>query len=336
MFTASDLIYHPTVPILEAEDAAEVGRVRLLSDLITPLVGPIFPNEEEAWGAGGRPPRSSPLPSGLDLSQVHTVLDVGCGQGDWALEVAFAHPELEVAGIDASRVLIDTANRHACDQRLTNASFGLVDFTQPPFDFSEATFDLVTASFLRSRLEEAQFPPLLAECARILKPGGWMRLVECASGRCSSAAIEQLSLFYWQATRRAGLHPIPAHRAHDLDGKGAERIMLTEAELEVCAAYRHRLSFSLEEEAYASMRLVMALFFEETKPFVLRMQVTDEATFTELVEQAAREIRLPGFWGHWHLLVLWACKRRAVEQGEQATVKRREQTGGNHVDDTTC
>jgi SAM-dependent methyltransferase len=345
MFTASDLIYPVTVPILEAEDAAEVGRQRLLSDLITPLVGRIFPEEEAqacAWEREGksqaRPQKrvSGPvLPSGLDLSGVHTVLEVGCGQGDWVLDLAFAHPELEIAGIDASRLLIDTGNLHACDQMLTNASFGLVDLVQPPFDFSDESFDLITASFLSSRLEEAQFPPLLSECARLLKPGGWMRLVECEAGHCSSPAIEHLSLLYAQAIQRAGLHPIPANRAHDLDGKGALRLLLTEAGLEVCAAPRRRLSFALQEEAYASMRLLIALFFEEIKPFVLRMQVAEEATFSDLVEQAAREIRLPSFKGIWHLLVLWARKSEPVEHPERATTKKAEQTGGRDVDFAT-
>ncbi len=289
MLTASDFIGNGRVPIIEAEDAAELVRQRLLADLLTPLLADL-------------------LPEGADLSALRHVLELGCGQGEWALALAEAHPDLEVAGVDASRALVALASSHACDALLYNASFGVADLTCPPFDFSDASFDLVTASFLRSRLEEAQFPPLLAECHRLLKPGGWLRLVECEAGWTSSAAIATLSRYYAEAIARAGLHPIAANRAHDLDGRGALRTMLKEAGVEVCAAHRYRLCFSACEEAYAPMRQVISLFFDLIQPFVLRMGVLSEEEFSQLVRQAGCEIRLPFFEGHWHLLTLWGRK----------------------------
>jgi ubiquinone/menaquinone biosynthesis C-methylase UbiE len=312
MFTASDFIGNRRVPIINAEEVVEVVRQRLLSDLITPLVSDL-------------------LPEGADLSSLHNVLEVACGQGLFVLDLAYEHPELEVAGIDSAASLISDANTQACDQQLTNASFGVVDLTCPPFDFSDATFDLITASFLCSRLEEAEFPPLLSECHRLLKPGGWLRLMECEAGWSSSAAIETLSGHYAQALTRAGLHPIPANRMHDLDGKGAMRSMLAQAGFQVYAAYRYRLSFSAYEEAYASMRQVISVFFELIQPFVLRMQVTSEEAYCELVRQAACEIRLPFFEGHWHLLALWGHKGEAREPAVQAVAALgKVQEGGVH------
>src|SRR5713226_4502678 len=41
-----------------------------------------------------------------DTSGLHNVLDVACGPGGWVLDVAFAHPEIEVAGIDISKTMI--------------------------------------------------------------------------------------------------------------------------------------------------------------------------------------------------------------------------------------
>jgi ubiquinone/menaquinone biosynthesis C-methylase UbiE len=308
MFTASDFIGNGRVPIINAEDVVEVVRQRLLCDLITPVVSDL-------------------LPEGAALSGRHQVLEVACGQGLFVLDLAYAHPELEVAGIDSSASLISAASAQACDQQLTNASFGVVDLTCPPFDFSEATFDLVTASFLRSRLEEAEFPPLLSECHRLLKPGGWLRLVECEAGWSSSAALETLSRYYAQALARAGLRPIPANRAHDLDGKGAMRQMLTQAGFAVCAAYRYRLSFSAYEDAYAAMRQVISVFFELIQPFVLRMEVVSEEAYRELVWQAGCEMRLPFFEGHWHLLSLWGCKGAMRAQAAQAGMAGREEGG---------
>jgi SAM-dependent methyltransferase len=302
MFTPSDLMYHPVIPIIDAEVAAEIVRQRLIADLVTPLVGTLF-SDEGAAGSG--------VPPGLDVSSVRTVLDVGCGQGEWALELAYMHPELEVAGIDAVRGLIDTANRRACDQMLTNASFGLVDFTCPPFDLSEESCDLVTATFLRCRLEAAQWPPLLQECHRLLQPGGLLRLVECELGQSSSPALEQLSEHYRQAIKRAGLHPILPGHAFEPNARSVLRAMLSDAGLPVCAESRVTLDFSASQaQNYAAMRQVIAAFVELVRPFVLRMGTVSEAEYARLVEQARWEIGSPLFCGRWHLFILWAGKER--------------------------
>ncbi len=156
--------------------------------------------------------------------------------------------------------------------------------------------------------------------------------MECEAGWSSSLALETLSRHYAQAIARAGLRPIPANRAHDLDGKGALRTMLKEAGFSVWAAHRHRLSFSpYEEEAYVPMRQVISVFLDLIEPFVLRMGVTSEEAYRELVRQAACEIRLPFFEGHWHLLVLWGRKGAASEQRAQAGVAvEKVQEGGAH------
>jgi ubiquinone/menaquinone biosynthesis C-methylase UbiE len=315
MFTASDFIGNRRVPIINAEEVVEVVRKRLLCDLICPLVAAL-------------------LPEGADLSGLHQVLEVACGQGLFVLDLAYAHPELEVAGIESAASLIADANAQACDQQLPNASLGVVDLTCPPFDFSDASFDLVTASFLCSRLEEAEFPPLLSESHRLLRPGGWLRLVECEAGWSSSAAIETLSGYYAQAIARAGLRPIPANRMHDLDGKGALRQMLKAAGFQVRAAHRHRLSFSADEEAYAAMRQVISVFLDLIQPFVLRMGVVSEEAYRELVRQAGCEMRLPFFEGHWHLLTLWGQKGQAREPEAQAVAVGK-QEGGVHGESVT-
>jgi ubiquinone/menaquinone biosynthesis C-methylase UbiE len=294
MFTASDFVYHPSIPIIDPESAAELVRRRMLLDLLDPLLARLLPEGEE------------------DISSLRYVLDLGCGQGDWALDLAYEREELEVAGVDPSPELIALANRKARDQMLTNASFGVVDLTCAPFDFSPESVDFINAAFLCSRLEERQWPTLLYECRQILKPGGMIRLVECESGLCSSQAIEKLSTLYVEALGRAGITPIPANRAHDLDGKGTLRAMLKEAGLEVVATSRDTLDFSICEDAYPLMRTIITVFFELVQPFVLSMQVASEAEYARLVEQAAQEIRQHTFEGRWHLLTMWASKQKGV------------------------
>jgi SAM-dependent methyltransferase len=310
MITASTLIWSQTVPIIDGHDEVEVARERIFLDLIRPLVGDL-------------------LPQGQDLCHLSAVLELACGQGRLVQDLAYDYPDLEVAGVDLSPSLIATNSAQAKDQMLLNASFGVVDLRRPPFDFSEASFDLITATFLQRCLEEADFPPLLRECHRLLRPGGLLRLVECEAGRCTSQAIEELSLRYEEAIQRTGLHPIPANRAHDLSNDGALRKMLAEANLPVRAVRRVTLDFSASQPAHARMQEVILVFFELVKPHLVRMQVLSEAEYAALMRQAACEMSMRGFQGRWHFLMLWGHKSVASEPAAQAVGAGREE-GGAH------
>src|SRR5947199_4835220 len=79
-----------------------------------------------------------------DFSGIHRILDMACGPGGWALEIAYTHPEIEVVGFDISQAMIDYARARAQVQGLDNASFYVMDATKP-LDFPESSFDLVNA-----------------------------------------------------------------------------------------------------------------------------------------------------------------------------------------------
>src|SRR5215472_1242538 len=77
-----------------------------------------------------------------DVSGLHDILDIACGPGGWVLDMAYAYPRVEVMGIDISQQMIDYANMQAQAQRFNNASFRVMDVTQP-LDFPDNSFDLV-------------------------------------------------------------------------------------------------------------------------------------------------------------------------------------------------
>ena len=109
--------------------------------------------------------------AGLDPSTFQRLLDLGCGPGGWVLDVAFAYPGMEVAGVDISKTMIEYANARARSQQLSNTSFGLMDITKP-LDFGDDSFDLVNTRFLFAALRRDAWPSFIAECMRILRPGG--------------------------------------------------------------------------------------------------------------------------------------------------------------------
>src|SRR2546423_1391051 len=111
------------------------------------------------------------------IASMHNILDLACGPGGWVLDVAFDHPDIEVAGVDISHTMIDYAYARARTQQRPNATFGIMDINQP-LDFSDHSFDLVNARFINGVLRRETWKPFIAECTRILRPDGVLRLTE--------------------------------------------------------------------------------------------------------------------------------------------------------------
>jgi ubiquinone/menaquinone biosynthesis C-methylase UbiE len=116
-----------------------------------------------------------PLSGVTDPFRRQNIVDLGCGPGSWALDVAFELPHAEIEGVDISRIMVDYANARARTQQLPNASFGVMDLTRPP-EFPDASFDLASARLLFAVLKRNAWLLFLTECRRVLRSGGLLRL----------------------------------------------------------------------------------------------------------------------------------------------------------------
>jgi 27-O-demethylrifamycin SV methyltransferase len=115
----------------------------------------------------GRMLAGAKLEPGLDL------LDVGCGNGSQACRLG-GEDQVRVVGITTSQVGVDLSRERAAAAGLGDAvSFELRDGTAN--EFPDATFDRVWV--LESSHLMRACDRLVAECARVLRPGG--RLVLC-------------------------------------------------------------------------------------------------------------------------------------------------------------
>lgn len=111
------------------------------------------------------------------------VLDVGCGDGELAVELA--KRGAIVTGIDASTAMIEAAKERARGHD-ADIVFQVARTEALPFPASE--FDVVTAVTILCFVEDAG--PVFSEMARVLEPGG--RLVIGELGKWST----------WAAARR--------------------------------------------------------------------------------------------------------------------------------------
>ncbi len=138
-----------------------------------------------------------------NFSRFHSVLDIACGPGGWAQELAIVHPEIEVVGFDISQVMIDYARAFAHVRKLPNLSFHVMDL-QKPLQFEDNSFDLVNSRFINF-LPAAAWPKLMQELNRITKPGGVIRMTESEWWYYSnSPALENLNALLIRALKAQG------------------------------------------------------------------------------------------------------------------------------------
>ena len=195
MSTASEPTKDKNAYFNDPESGAEMVRLLDQDRLITKGMGGLFSER-------------------VDLSGIHRVLDIGCGPGGWAQEVAFTYPEIEVVGVDISKAMIDYARMQAQVQKLENVSFRVMD-VRNLLDFPDNSFDLVNARFV-AFLGPAVWPKLIQEYRRITRLGGVIRLTESEWAITNSAAHEQLMGKLYQALKAAGQSYSPDGRIYDI------------------------------------------------------------------------------------------------------------------------
>lgn len=173
-----------TTYFLDAENIAEMARIELQSRVMTQGMGGTFPELDNC------------LPD-----ECHQVLDLCCGTGEWMRQVAHDYPDRSVTGLDSSSLMLAYARATAEETLLANVHF-LQGNVLDPLPFPDHSFDLVNARFLIGVLHGERWPAFLAECVRITRPGGMIRLTEGDhAGHSNKSSCEQfgtwaISLFH--------------------------------------------------------------------------------------------------------------------------------------------
>lgn len=101
-------------------------------------------------------------------------LDVGCGTGRLLASLHSAWPGMKLTGIDLSAPYLEEARRLIG----RTARVKLDEAAAEALPFDDASLDLVVSSFLLHELPEKIRAQVLAEIARVLKPGGLVVIVD--------------------------------------------------------------------------------------------------------------------------------------------------------------
>jgi ubiquinone biosynthesis O-methyltransferase len=113
-----------------------------------------------------------------------SVLDVGCGDGDLAVELS--KRGANVVGIDASDAMIEAA-KHRAERDQVDVDFRVATAQHLPFPAEQ--FDIVVAVTILCFVDDAV--PVFKEMARVLRPGGQLVIGELGK-RSSWAAARRI------------------------------------------------------------------------------------------------------------------------------------------------
>lgn len=271
---------------IDAESAAEMGRLIDQESFITNAMGGLFAERS-------------------DIETMHSILDLGCGPGQWARDVASQYPQIKVTGIDISNMMIQYAQAHAHVGKLTNVSFEVMDITKP-LDFPANSLDLVNGRLI-AFLSPEQWTSLLGECMRILRPGGVIRLTENEVVTTSPATDTAFSQFY-QAMARARQSFSPSGRVLGITSKLSQ--LLKKAGYANIHYRAHAVDFSAGTDIHDTFCKVAFAFITLMQPFLINVGVTTPEASQHLLQQMEMEMYTDDFTALMFLLTAWGEKPR--------------------------
>jgi ubiquinone/menaquinone biosynthesis C-methylase UbiE len=275
--------------VIDPEHAGELARLMQQDRLLTDAMGGLLPEF----------PAGPPLPAGS------RVLDLACGPGGWALELAFHFPRVEIIGIDISQQVIEYAHAQARSRGLENVHFQLMNVMEP-LAFPDASFALINGRGLSGFMLPATWPRLLQECFRLLTPGGVIRLTEGELPLTTSPTFERCGALFTEALKRVGQSFSPDGRHIGLTPvlprllrqAGFVDLQLRASVIEWSMGTEHH--YPVFKDYLAGMEL--------GQPFLVKAGVVTREELKGLVQQAVAEMQQEDFCAVWTVLTVWGRK----------------------------
>ncbi|HTK08849.1 MAG TPA: class I SAM-dependent methyltransferase [Ktedonobacteraceae bacterium] len=272
--------------LIDAESGAEMARLIDQDRIATKAMGSL-------------------LPPDFEPEDGKVILDLACGPGGWAQEVAFQYPSLQVIGIDFSHKMISYAQSLTAIQHLENLAFQRIDLRSLPLEFPDNTFDCINARFLGSFLFKKDWPRLIQECLRLLRPGGTLRFTESdRSARTTSPAFEELQNILLQ-------HCYHTNRSFDQADMGVTIRLpqfLRHAACEQVQMQAHAVDWSIDASAWSVVRQNFETGYTLMRPHLVSSGTVTDEKWQMLWEQARREFYAPNFSAFWQFVSVWGQK----------------------------
>jgi len=246
------------------------------------------------------------FPADLQLEQKHDILDIGCGPGEWVLEIGRRFPASRVVGIDISERMIAYAQYCARDREISNVQFQVMDARQP-LAFPAASFDVIHARFITGFLATSTWPVVLSECFRLLRPGGMICNTEFEElGITTSPALAQYNRLLIEAARRAGQCFAPVGDYYGITAVQAR--LLQEAGFQGIRQQAHVINYSAGMPAHKGMYENFSAFLQLVQPFLVRSGITTQEDIAILYARTMEEMQDDDFCAVAFFQSVWGSK----------------------------
>lgn len=245
-----------------------------------------------------------PLPDLVQIERMRAcrVLDLACGPGSWALTVAQRFPKWQVYGLDISERMTDFARVQAQADKIENVSFQVGNALE---GLPDGPFDFIHARLLQCFMSIDAWSVLLAECRRVLRPGGMIQMVESERPICNKPANTQFSALAAQSCVRLGVSGSPDGQAFGVCNQLAHFLLQAGFSLDEQNAYTVDYSYwsPLHETWCENVVATMKQY-----PEVLAKQGQSREEAEQLCEQAIQEMSEPDFCALFFFLSVVARK----------------------------
>lgn len=246
------------------------------------------------------------LPEQPNPASLQSILDVGCATGGWLIQVAQTYPTIpQLVGVDISGKMIEHARKHAeAEQVGKQVEFRVMDALRG-LKFPDAQFDLVNLRLGDSWLRTWDWPGLLQEFLRVVRPGGVIRVTESdmVSDNGGSPLLARATTLLVEAFYQSG-HYFAAdwngmlnHLPRVFNQYGVQNVQTRAHHLKFPAGTAEG-DYMLENIKHA---------FQTLLPFLhkwSRVPADFEATYPQMLA----EMQHPNFCATWTFLTIWGTK----------------------------
>lgn len=209
------------------------------------------------------------------ITAPESILDVGCGTGRWAIEMAQLFPVARVVGVDVVAPSMETTTPEPLP---SNYSFQAGNILEG-LAFPDASFAFVHQRYMIGAIPAENWPGAVSELKRLTCPGGWIELVEAGTSRGGGSALETVDKWVAAVLARRNLNIHMGARLGDLlTGAGLQDVTVSEVPLPL-GSYGGRVGVLVETDYFSAVTAMRAP--------VLALGIASEADY-ELTVQAAR------------------------------------------------
>ena len=232
------------------------------------------------------------------------VLDVACGTGSWAIDMARTYPELSLVGIDIHPGIIAYAREQAVIYDVQDrVEFQVMDALRV-LDFPDRSFDLLNLRFALGFVRTWEWTRLLADMLRVIRPGGIIRLTdEDIMHQSTSPASMQFCAMLLCALFRSGhlftqdSTGLIDHLAPLLCQQGFQQVQTQVYALQYRAKTPEGLKYAQD-----GVRIVRTL-----RPFIQKWGCAS-ADYDTIQQRVSEEVYQPNFSATWQLLTVWGTR----------------------------